>query len=33
MRVALKGRWRIDTRVTEQPGVAIWTFRHRTDLD
>ena len=31
--VALKGRWRIDTRVTEQPGVAIWTFRHRTDLD
>jgi hypothetical protein len=31
--VEWKGPWRIDTRVAGQPGVAIWTFRHRTDLD
>jgi hypothetical protein len=31
--VAWKGPWTIEKRVGAMPGVAVWTFRHRSDLD
>jgi hypothetical protein len=31
--VAWKRPWTIDTRVDGMPGIAVWSFRHRSDLD
>jgi hypothetical protein len=31
--LALKGSWTIEKRVAERPGVSVWSFRHRADLD
>ncbi len=31
--VEWNGAWTIEKRVAQQPGVSVWTFRHRSDLD
>jgi hypothetical protein len=31
--VAWKGSWTIERRIAQHPGVSVWTFRHRAELD